>query len=99
MVKGPLSFNVVDVAVSLIDGSYHSVDSSELAFRLAGRIAMHEALGAAQPHLLEPMHKLTVVSPSSAKSRTRPEPRVRMPELRAPRRGIAAAMSRSGGLE
>src|SRR3954469_20771571 len=69
MQKGPLGFNVVDVAVSLVDGSYHSVDSSELAFRLAGRIAMHEALAAAQPHLLEPMHKLTVVCPSSSTSR------------------------------
>jgi elongation factor G len=69
MRKGPLGFEVVDCAVSLVDGSYHSVDSSELAFRLAGRIAMHEALAAAQPHLLEPMHKLTVVCPSSATSR------------------------------
>ncbi len=69
MVKGPLGFQVVDCAVTLVDGSYHSVDSSELAFRLAGRIAMHEALTAANPHLLEPMHKLTVVSPSSATSR------------------------------
>ena len=69
MIKGPLGFQVVDCSVSLIDGSYHSVDSSELAFRLAGRIAMHEALTAAGPHLLEPMHKLTVVCPSSATSR------------------------------
>ena len=69
MVKGPLGFQVVDCAVTLVDGSYHSVDSSELAFRLAGRIAMQEALAAAAPHLLEPMHKLTVVSPSSATSR------------------------------
>jgi elongation factor G len=69
MRKGPLGFEVVDCAVSLIDGSYHSVDSSELAFRLAGRIAMQEALAAAQPHLLEPMHKLTVVCPSNATSR------------------------------
>jgi elongation factor G len=69
MVKGPLGFEVVDVAVSLVDGSYHSVDSSELAFRLAGRMAMQEALAAAQPHLLEPMHKLGVVCPSSATSR------------------------------
>jgi elongation factor G len=69
MAKGPLGFQVVDCAVALIDGSYHSVDSSELAFRLAGRIAMQEALAAAQPHLLEPMHKLTVVCPSSATSR------------------------------
>jgi elongation factor G len=69
MVKGPLGFQVVDCSVTLVDGSYHSVDSSELAFRLAGRIAMQEALGAAQPHLLEPMHKLTVVCPSSSTSR------------------------------
>ena len=69
MARGPLGFPVVDCAVCLVDGSYHSVDSSELAFRLAGRLAMQEALGAAGPHLLEPMHKLTVVSPSSATSR------------------------------
>jgi len=69
MVKGPLGFQVVDCSVTLIDGSYHSVDSSELAFRLAGRIAMQEALGAAQPHLLEPMHKISVVCPSNATSR------------------------------
>jgi elongation factor G len=69
MRKGPLGFQVVDCAVTLVDGSYHSVDSSELAFRLAGRIAMQEALAAAHPHLLEPMHKLTVVCPSSATSR------------------------------
>ena len=69
MVKGPLGFQVVDCHVALVDGSYHSVDSSELAFRLAGRIAMQEALAAAHPHLLEPMHKLSVVCPSSATSR------------------------------
>jgi elongation factor G len=69
MRKGPLGFEVVDCCVTLVDGSYHSVDSSELAFRLAGRIAMQEALTAAQPHLLEPMHKLTVVCPSNATSR------------------------------
>ena len=69
MAKGPLGFAVVDVAVTLTDGSYHTVDSSELAFRLAGRIAMQEALAAAQPHLLEPVHKVTVVSPNAATSR------------------------------
>jgi elongation factor G len=69
MQKGPLGFQVVDCAVTLVDGSYHSVDSSELAFRLAGRVAMHEALTAAHPHLLEPMHRLTVVCPSNATSR------------------------------
>ena len=69
MQKGPLGFPVVDVAVTLVDGSYHSVDSSELAFRMAGRIAMHEALAAASPHLPEPGQRLTVVCPSSATSR------------------------------
>ena len=63
MHKGPLGFPVVDVAVTLIDGSYHSVDSSELAFRMAGRIAMSEALAAASPHLLEPVQRLTVGLP------------------------------------
>ena len=68
--KGPLGgFPVVDVAVTLVDGSYHSVDSSELAFRTAGRIAMSEALAAATPHLLEPVQKIVVVSPSSSTSR------------------------------
>ncbi|MDV3257912.1 MAG: elongation factor G, partial [Sphingomonas sp.] len=69
MQKGPLGFPVVDVAVTLTDGSFHSVDSSELAFRLAGRIAMQEALAEAVPHLLEPVHKLVVVTPASATSR------------------------------
>ena len=69
MVKGPLGFPVVDVAVTLIDGSYHSVDSSELAFRTAGRVAMHEALEAATPHLLEPVHKVTILAPGTATSR------------------------------
>jgi elongation factor G len=69
MQKGPLGFPVVDVAVTLVDGSYHSVDSSELAFRLAGRLAMQEALAQAVPHLLEPVQKLVLVTPSSAASR------------------------------
>ncbi|GAA4017694.1 elongation factor G [Sphingomonas swuensis] len=67
--KGPLGFPVVDVAVTLSDGSYHSVDSSELAFRTAGRIGMQEALSQAAPHLLEPVHKVTVVTPSGATSK------------------------------
>ncbi len=67
--KGPLGFPVDDVAVTLVDGSYHSVDSSELAFRTAGRMAMHDALAAASPHLLEPVQRLVVVSPSSSTSK------------------------------
>jgi len=69
MLKGPLGFPVVDVSVTLLDGSYHSVDSSELAFRLAGRIAMQEALAQAVPHLLEPVQKLVLVTPASSTSR------------------------------
>ncbi|HEY1605173.1 MAG TPA: elongation factor G [Allosphingosinicella sp.] len=69
MEKGPLGFPVVDVAVTLIDGSYHTVDSSELAFRTAGRIGMSEAMAAASPHLLEPVFKVRVVTPGYATSR------------------------------
>jgi elongation factor G len=69
LVKGPLGFPVVDVAVTLIDGSYHSVDSSELAFRTAGRIGMSEALAQAAPHLLEPVQKVTILVPSHATSK------------------------------
>lgn len=67
--KGPLGFPVVDVAATLVDGSFHSVDSSELAFRTAGRIAMSEALAAASPYLLEPVSHVTVMTPGSASSR------------------------------
>jgi elongation factor G len=69
MEKGPLGFPVVDVAVTLVDGSFHSVDSSELAFRTAGRIGMAEALGAAAPYMLEPVAHVTIQSPGSATSR------------------------------
>ncbi len=69
MMKGPLGFPVVDVAVKLTDGSFHAVDSSELAFRTAGRIAMSEALATAQPYLLEPVSKVTIVTPNSATSK------------------------------
>lgn len=63
MEKGPLGFPVVDVEVTLTDGSFHSVDSSELAFRIAGRTAMGEALAQAAPYLLEPIVKVTVDTP------------------------------------
>ena len=69
MTSGPLGFPVVDVAVALVDGSFHSVDSSELAFRTAGRIAMAEALAGAAPYLLEPIAHVTVRAPGSAVSR------------------------------
>jgi elongation factor G len=69
MEKGPLGFPVVDVAVTLLDGSYHTVDSSELAFRIAGRLAMSEALAAAAPYLLEPICKVSVDTPSGTGSK------------------------------
>jgi elongation factor G len=67
--RGPLGFPVVDVKACLIDGSYHAVDSSELAFRTAGRIAMSEGLKACQPYLLEPIDKVTIFAPTSATSK------------------------------
>lgn len=69
MEKGPLGFPVVDVEVTLIDGSFHSVDSSELAFRTAGRMAMLEALASAAPFLLEPICKVTVDTPAGSGSK------------------------------
>jgi elongation factor G len=63
---GPLGFPVVDVAVSLIDGSYHTVDSSDMAFRTAGRIGVVEALPQCQPVLLEPIHSVEIVCPNEA---------------------------------
>jgi elongation factor G len=63
---GPLGFPVVDLAVTLTDGSYHAVDSSDMAFRQAGRIGISEALPNAQPVLLEPIHVVEIVCPTEA---------------------------------
>jgi len=63
---GPLGFPVVDMSVALIDGSYHTVDSSDQAFRTAGRIGIVEALPQCQPVLLEPIHEVEIVCPSEA---------------------------------
>jgi len=63
---GPLGFTVVDVAVCLIDGSYHSVDSSDMAFRQAGRIAMSEGMPQCSPVLLEPVMAVEIAVPSEA---------------------------------
>jgi elongation factor G len=69
LVRGPLGFPVVDVAVTLTDGSFHSVDSSELAFRIAGRMAMFEALAGAGPYLLEPIAHVAVDTPAGSGSK------------------------------
>jgi elongation factor G len=63
---GPLGFPVVDISVALIDGSYHTVDSSDQAFRTAGRIGIVEGLQLCQPVLLEPIHEVEIVCPSDA---------------------------------
>ena len=66
LARGPLGFPVIDVQVTLTDGSYHSVDSSDLAFRTAARIGMSEALPQCQPVLLEPIHMVEIVCPTEA---------------------------------
>jgi len=63
---GPLGFPVVDLSVALIDGSYHTVDSSDMAFRTAGRIGIVEGLPQCQPVLLEPIHLVEIVCPNEA---------------------------------
>ena len=56
-------YEVVDVKVELYDGSYHEVDSSEMAFKIAGSIAFKEAMKQAQPILMEPIMKVSVIVP------------------------------------
>jgi len=63
---GPLGFPVVDLHVALIDGSYHTVDSSDMAFRTAGRIGIVEGLPQCNPVLLEPIHLVEIVCPNEA---------------------------------
>ena len=69
LLRGPLGFPVIDVHVTLIDGSYHSVDSSDLAFRTAARVGVSEALPQCQPVLLEPIHLVEIVCPTDATAR------------------------------
>ena len=64
MLNGVLAnYNVVDVKVTLYDGSYHEVDSSEMAFKIAGSMAFKEAMRKAQPILMEPLMKVVVIVP------------------------------------
>jgi elongation factor G len=64
MQKGPFGYPVVDVGVMLVDGSFHSVDSSDMAFRTATRLGVAEALAKADPVLLEPIDHVTVSVPN-----------------------------------
>lgn len=62
--EGPLGFPVVDVAIDLFDGQYHTVDSSDMAFRRAGILAMKEALPNCGPVLLEPICSVNIAIPN-----------------------------------
>ncbi|GAA2877361.1 elongation factor G [Aminobacter niigataensis] len=66
---GPLGFPVVDIAVNLSDGSFHSVDSSDMAFQMAAKIAMKEGMPSCSPVLLEPVMKVEIFTPSDATAR------------------------------
>lgn len=67
--EGPLGQPVVDLEVTLFDGQYHAVDSSEMSFKMAARIAMSEAMPKCKPVLLEPILKVSVAAPSDSTSR------------------------------
>jgi len=67
--RGPLGFPVVDLAVALTDGSYHTVDSSDAAFQAAAKLALAEALPKAKPVLLEPVLSVEIAIPTEALSR------------------------------
>lgn len=69
MKTGPLGFPVVDIAVTLKDGSFHTVDSSDMAFRQAGRLAMSEGMPKCQPVLLEPVMSVDITVPADATAR------------------------------
>lgn len=66
---GPLGFPVVDVAVTLTDGSYHTVDSSDMAFRQAAQLGMREGMPQCEPVLLEPIMDVTVYCPTESTAR------------------------------
>ena len=67
--KGPFGYPVVDLSVTLVDGGFHSVDSSDMAFRTATQIAMKEALAKAEPVLLEPVDHVTISVPNDYTAR------------------------------
>jgi elongation factor G len=69
LTHGPLGFPMVDLAVTLTNGSYHSVDSSEQAFKQAARLAMQTGVPKAQPTLLEPILRVEVTTPSEFTSK------------------------------
>ena len=86
-------YPMVDVRVTLIDGKYHDVDSSEIAFKVAGSLAIKEAAKRAKPVLLEPIFAVEVVDAGGVRRRRdrRPQPPPR------PRRGPGAPRQRARG--
>lgn len=69
MTEGPLGFPVVDVSVTLFDGQHHAVDSSDMAFRRAGILAMKDGLPQCAPVLLEPVCKVGISVPNDFTAR------------------------------
>jgi elongation factor G len=67
--KGPFGYPVVDISVTLVDGGFHSVDSSDMAFKTATQIAMKEGLAKADPVLLEPVDHVTISVPNDYTAR------------------------------
>ena len=67
--EGPLGQPVVDLEATLFDGQYHAVDSSEMSFKMAARIAMSEAMPKCRPVLLEPILRVTVAGPAESTPR------------------------------
>ncbi len=92
MQKGPFGYPVVDVGVTLVDGTFHAVDSSDMAFKSATRMAITEALAKAEPILLEPIDHVTVSVPNTFTAAAQ--------RLLSGRRGqILGYMAQPGGLE
>ncbi|WOJ90404.1 elongation factor G [Methylocapsa polymorpha] len=89
MQKGPFGYPVVDVGVTLVDGTFHAVDSSDMAFKSATRMAIIEGLAKAEPVLLEPIDHVTVTVPNNFTAATQ--------RLLSGRRGqILGYMEKSG---
>src|SRR5690625_676683 len=89
--RGPLGFPVMDIAVNLYDGQAHSVDSSDMAFRIAGRGGVRQALEEAGPVLLEPIFEVRFILPSVFTGALNP--------LIASRRGQVLGFDRAEGAE
>ncbi|HEY9765610.1 MAG TPA: elongation factor G, partial [Chroococcales cyanobacterium] len=93
MTAGPLAgYPVLDIKATLVDGSYHEVDSSEMAFRIAGSICFKEAVEAAGPVLLEPVMKVEVEVPEAYLGDV-------IGDLQGRRRGIVRGMDAQGGIQ